>query len=176
MITSMEKHLRNAGDKRGIPWWPRCCCARSLGVLRISFSWNSFIPSKKIPPKHISNGLKTFIPNLSYGTNKIKTLVYWTSYCSWYVLTFVSGNNILGNKTCTLEIYLGVNLGGLLHQMNQPELRSTILFILFITNSQSQLTPPRRLLLLLSFLPVAQPKTTQQHSCKPPEWGIRREL
>lgn len=60
-----------------------------------------------------------------------RTLVYCTSYCSWSVFASVSGNNILGNNTCTLETYLGAYLGGLLHQMNQPELRST--------TSQSQL-------------------------------------
>ena len=30
--------------------------------------------------------------------------------------------SILANNTCTLETYLGAYLGGLLHQMNQPEL------------------------------------------------------
>lgn len=141
-----------------------------------------------------------FISNLSYGINKIKHWFIVPLTAVDLSFTFVSGHNglrwmggdFVHPSFCELihpfwpsqHLHLG-NLSGCLSgwtsfikwiNLNQIELRSTILFILFITKSQSQLTPPRRLLLLLSFLPVAQPKTTQQHSCKPPEWGIRGEL
>ena len=80
-----QRHLRNAVTNGASLPVPRCCCARSLGVLRISFSWNS-IPSKK-SQKHISNGLKTFIYLKPFVWNQQnKTLVYGTSYCSGSVI------------------------------------------------------------------------------------------